>query len=250
MLLGLPALHELAREGPVTAVMGRAPAAFLRGRVPALAVYREDDPRLLELWAGRRGAGWELLGRPDRGLVVTASDELAATLGLRHVHPDAPGHRALRLLRAPVAVEDVPVPLVTVEPRRADVLLFPGSGGQRKCWQGFPELAQRLLEAGRGVQIVLGPDELERGWEAAWTGFEVITPDLLDTARLCAGARVVVGNDAGTSHLAAVVGARLVVLFGPTRVARWRPVGPRVSVLEGVGAGLSVERVYSAVRST
>jgi len=47
----------------------------------------------------------------------------------------------------------------------------------------------------------------------------------VETARLCAGAAVVVGNDTGTSHLAAAVGTPVVALFGPTDQALWSPRG-------------------------
>ncbi|GEM_PF-5189692 len=251
VLLGLPALHAIARTGAVTAVMGRAAAGLLRGRTPADRVFREDDPRLLPLWGPAPDAALELLGHPTSGLVVTGSAGLAATLGVRHVPLEAPGHRALRLLHRPPDVASLEVPLLSLEPRPCDVLLFPGSGGERKCWSGFEALGHRLARDGRAVQVVLGPDELERGWAARdWGGLTVIAPDLVHTAELCAGARVVVGNDAGTTHLAAVSGATVVALFGPTPVELWRPIGPRVRVLRGVCRGLSVDAVYGVVRST
>ena len=40
-----------------------------------------------------------------------------------------------------------------------------------------------------------------------------------------------VGNDAGPSHLAGLAGAPTLALFGPTDPERWRPLGPRVTVL-------------------
>ncbi len=64
-----------------------------------------------------------------------------------------------------------------------------------------------------------------------------------------------VGNDSGLSHLAAVVGAPTLVLFGPTDPRLWAPIGPRVTVLAGSGPGssdpwqgLDVGRVERAVR--
>ena len=42
-----------------------------------------------------------------------------------------------------------------------------------------------------------------------------------------------VGNDSGTTHLAAMLGAPTVALFGPTDPAVWAPTGPRVRVLGG-----------------
>jgi ADP-heptose:LPS heptosyltransferase len=40
-----------------------------------------------------------------------------------------------------------------------------------------------------------------------------------------AHASLVVGNDSGVTHLAAVAGAPVVALFGPTDPALWRPLG-------------------------
>lgn len=97
--------------------------------------------------------------------------------------------------------------------------------------------------------VVLGPDELERGWSTGgYGGAQVFeAPGLRETAALAAKASVVVGNDAGTSHLAAAAGAKTLALFGPTSPSRWRPMGPRARALvaEDLRA-LPVERVLEA----
>jgi ADP-heptose:LPS heptosyltransferase len=49
--------------------------------------------------------------------------------------------------------------------------------------------------------------------------------ELRDAAALIASAPWYVGNDSGISHLAGLLGRHGVVLFGPTRAARWRPLG-------------------------
>jgi len=56
---------------------------------------------------------------------------------------------------------------------------------------------------------------------------------LADLAHLLAGATLVVSSDSGPAHLAAAVGAPVVVLFGPETPERYGPLGPRVRVLYG-----------------
>jgi ADP-heptose:LPS heptosyltransferase len=60
---------------------------------------------------------------------------------------------------------------------------------------------------------------------------------LRQLAALFERAAVVVGGDSGLSHLAAVVGSAVVALFGPTDPRTWAPLGPRVTVMAGDGAG-------------
>jgi ADP-heptose:LPS heptosyltransferase len=41
-----------------------------------------------------------------------------------------------------------------------------------------------------------------------------------------------VGQDSGVTHLAAMIGAPTIALFRHSSVAQWRPLGPRVKVIE------------------
>ena len=49
--------------------------------------------------------------------------------------------------------------------------------------------------------------------------------------QVLSGAGLYVGGDSGVSHLAAAVGVRAVVLFGPSDERVWRPLGPHVTVV-------------------
>lgn len=105
---------------------------------------------------------------------------------------------------------------------------------QRKRWPRFSELAKALLKEGWRVCLCGGPAEAQRFNRADWPA-EVIDLQgrysLPQFAYLAPCSDVVVANDTGPAHVAAVAGARLLSLFGPTSPAVWRPLGDRVRVV-------------------
>ncbi|QOJ15140.1 MAG: hypothetical protein HRU75_11010 [Planctomycetia bacterium] len=119
-------------------------------------------------------------------------------------------------------------------------LIHPGSGGAAKCWpvSHFAAVARELTQSGWRVAFLIGHVERER-WsgdvvaELAAVAPRMEPPDAGALALLVAAADAFVGNDAGPTHLAALLGTPTVALFGPTRPQRWRPLGPRVTVLSG-----------------
>lgn len=127
------------------------------------------------------------------------------------------------------------------------VVLAPGSGGRAKCWprDRWLALAAPLAERGRGVEVLVGPVETERddprGW--AWpVGVTfVVEAGLVAVARRLEGAAAFVGNDSGTTHLAAMLGVPTVALFGPSDPAVFAPLGPRVTVLGGNSVAFAVD---------
>jgi heptosyltransferase-3 len=135
------------------------------------------------------------------------------------------------------------------------VVLAPGSGGRAKCWprERWLALAARL-GAGPPPAVVVGPTEVERDDPRRWrwpvpVGF-VVDRTATGLAAELAAARAFVGNDSGTTHLAAMLGTPTVALFGPTDPSVWAPVGPHVRVLRGAHgdlAGLGVDAVTAAL---
>lgn len=128
-----------------------------------------------------------------------------------------------------------------VDAKRPYVVLHPGSGGLAKCWplESYLQLAWSLLARRKPPQVLfaLGPAELERWPQAperidAEGGAVLATPSLPVLAAVLAGSGAYVGNDSGVSHLAAGVGARCTVLFGPSNPAHFGPVGPHVTVIK------------------
>lgn len=117
--------------------------------------------------------------------------------------------------------------------------LHPGSGGRTKCWpaERFAALAAHA-HARHGLEplVCFGPAD-----DAVRKAFEIALPaglpwycaanfPLRELTALLVLARAFVGNDAGVSHLAARCCPTL-ALFGPTDPRVWRPLGPRVAVL-------------------
>jgi ADP-heptose:LPS heptosyltransferase len=127
-----------------------------------------------------------------------------------------------------------------------DVVIHPGSGSPAKCWgvENFVRLAKRLREAGRKVRFVVGEVEMEKwpaqqieGLAARRAGSYIELLDEISTAG------VFVGNDSGPGHLAGIIGVPTVSIFMSTAAQRWKPIGPKVSVVEED----SVDAVFEAV---
>lgn len=126
-------------------------------------------------------------------------------------------------------------------PHAGPVLIHPGSGGRDKCWplEAFLAVGERLTEDfSARPTFVIGP--VEREWWPPQTiarieeRFPIAQPTSAnELARLLAGASVLLGNDSGPSHLAALMGTPTITLFGPTDPRVWRPVGDFVQVIAG-----------------
>ena len=262
--------------GAIRARHGRRPVLCADPGHGALAVdaglarsfLRLDDPRLGALWSGGDlAAARELLGPIGPSYILRPVDAAAVGNRLRALggdpvrvfdpRPPANGsvHAADHLLGAlPAPATPTPAPTLclpdelleqaAVAHRRLGaehgglVVLAPGAGGDLKRWPlaAYRELAARLEEAALDVAWLLGPVERER-----WAGFRPARclPDAGPsmTAALLAGVSLLVGNDTGTSHLAAAMGTPVLALFGPTDPGTWAPRGPAVRVLRAPGFG-------------
>jgi len=140
-----------------------------------------------------------------------------------------------------------------------DVIVHPGSGSREKCWplERFVMLIRKLRRAKKDVRVIIGEVEIER-----------FGPDQIAALEHAAGAPVrrpatyvalfnemrtaslFIGNDSGPTHLAGVMGLPTVALFGPTSPAVWKPMGPRVSVVQRDKLdAISVEDVMAQVKS-
>lgn len=138
----------------------------------------------------------------------------------------------------PVFPMDVPDrPLEGPRPR---VALLPVSRWQTKNWPvpHWIELAGRLHNAGQeSIYLLGGPedrmvcDEIEGG-----SGVPVVNlagrMTLVETCGFLKEVDLLIANDSGPVHMAAAVGTRCLVMFGPTDPARTGPYGKTHRVLK------------------
>lgn len=137
--------------------------------------------------------------------------------------------------------------------------IHPGSGSDRKNW---PEARWQELLIGLAEQpelrflLVGGEAEGKRLERLA----QVIPPGrcevmrshpLTKVARRLSTCIGFLGHDSGITHLAAAIGLPGVILWGPSRVATWRPLQKTMDLIEaGEHLGdLTVATVLEAVRS-
>ena len=136
-----------------------------------------------------------------------------------------------------------------------DVVVHPGSGAEKKNWarEKFMELVKRLRDGGRKVRVLVGEVEQEK-WAAGEVEkftqvAEVRRPrDYVELFSELKSAEVVVANDSGPGHLAGMMGLPTVSIFKATDPRVWRPLGPRVKMVQGKGLDeVTVGEVYDAV---
>lgn len=129
---------------------------------------------------------------------------------------------------------------------REFVALHPGSGSPRKNWplERWRAVVEKL---GRPVLLVAGESDVLPAW-ADGVGLVAQNWPLPVLAAVLSRCRLFLGHDTGVSHLAALVGAPCVLLFGPTDPAVWAPPGPNVRTLKSGDTleALSVAAVSAA----
>jgi ADP-heptose:LPS heptosyltransferase len=138
------------------------------------------------------------------------------------------------------------------------VAVHPGSGGRRKIWPAHQvaALCELLIQDNWRPLLIEGPADaaavaavLARLGQPVPVARDLSLAALAAVLARCAG---YVGNDSGVTHLAALCGLPTVAIFGPTRPQVWRPLGPRVTVVEAAGGDLSTvgpHEVFEALRS-
>jgi ADP-heptose:LPS heptosyltransferase len=126
---------------------------------------------------------------------------------------------------------------------KAVLAVHRGAGNRAKRWTqgGYEDVTRWWRSRGGAVLEVAGPED--QGEPLAPSHSLVQGLALGDLAGLLARADLYLGSDTGVSHLAGAVGARGVVVFGPTRPLAWRPLGGRLVCLKGVVPGSGNEPV-------
>jgi heptosyltransferase-3 len=137
------------------------------------------------------------------------------------------------------------------------VALHPGSGSQRKNWMlgRWKEVVQRLAERIPDLDLLLVGgeadleqlDEFTRDLDLPVQRLENLPlPELAAVLQQC---QLFLGHDSGPSHLAAAVGTRCVLLYGPTDPRVWAPTNSGVRVLEAPHGDFSRLHVEPVLRT-
>jgi heptosyltransferase III len=138
-------------------------------------------------------------------------------------------------------------------PRKPVIALHPGSGSETKNWaiEKWERLGEHLFSTGRIVLVVAGEadEERVRFLETVWEGKPIRFAKNLALPHLAALLEdsVFIGHDSGISHIAAAVGARCILLFGPTDPAVWAPTNENVRVLRAPDKNLQLLRVDNLI---
>ena len=129
--------------------------------------------------------------------------------------------------------------------RRVRTVFHPGSGGTQKnlppeFWLNLVRAFREKISVVKELPVILlGPaEEKLLPLFSAEKGVEILLyPDSERLSLLLQEALLYVGHDSGTTHLAAMIGAPTIALFRDSSVAQWRPLGPRVKVIEASASG-------------
>ncbi len=172
------------------------------------------------------------------------------------------------LERLGLYLEDPAAWILPNEPRSIDrhrIAIHSGSGSETKNWPlpQFLELVGWLLAEDPERRLLLVGGEADERQIA--TLQKVLPNDRFELAtnlpltalamelRDCA---LFIGHDSGISHLAAAVGAKSVLLYGPTDPASWAPQNPQVRVIRspnlamtGITAAEVKQAVHAALRA-
>jgi heptosyltransferase-3 len=246
-VLGYPHIAQLALAGGLVAdtrsIEARSLAGFFaRGGELAtdladyfsefdlIISYLYDPDRIFETNVARCSRAQFISGphRPDESKGLHATEVFLKPLErLAIFEADA-------IPRLPVAKTSVP----SLPPGRW-LALHPGSGSERKNWpeSKWTQLLEHLVKS-TPLQLLLVGGEAERDRMQRFakplppTRLQLLQntplPELAQRLAYCIG---FLGHDSGISHLAAAVGLPVMVLWGETEEAVWRPRCQRLTVL-------------------
>jgi heptosyltransferase III len=175
-------------------------------------------------------------GRPPAHSHQHITDYLAHTLV--HEWPIWQNWDAQKSWRPPAAYNWQPPSAIN---NRPTIAIHPGSGGLNKCWplSAFAQLIGLLWQRDISILLVGGPADEQRVEQLldslqppAPTSLRVaLSAPLLYVTQQLQHCHSYVGNDTGTTHLAALLGIPTIAVFGPSDPTIWHPIGPHVTIL-------------------
>ncbi len=196
----------------------------------AVSTQTGDRPTLFAIVAGRIHAALTATDGPPIGSALKRfmlHRSVAATENIHRVEQMLRLADALGIARVPELVCPAGIAPAGVAAGDNYAVIHAGPMFRYKEWirEGWRALAAALEQRGLEVIATGGPGEAERKYlDAVWQG-KVVVHRLAwpEVAGLLKGARLYVGPDTSTTHLAAAAGCPTIALFGPMDPRVWGP---------------------------
>ncbi len=267
-LIGYPHIAMLAKEaGLVDCVRSLDRAGMARYFVPG-AHFPAEDVKYI------RSFDLILHYLHDPNGIVTENLERAGARKVIYGYPLVSDcHAAVHLVRPLEALAiyvESPVPALQLSKDRVAsgrawlekitavdnaFAIHPGSGSKKKNWplDRFLECYSTVKDLGFAPYFIIGEadEDLVGGIQRALPSAPVLAGKTLpEVAFVLANTCMYLGNDSGIAHLAAAVGCKTLVLFGPADAACWAPRGRQVHVLQssdGAMTSISFTDVFDAI---
>ncbi len=131
------------------------------------------------------------------------------------------------------------------EGKKGTAVFHPGSGSGKKNYSSrfWLDFIHRFCAAtSLPFTLLLGPAEEQMtsvyGRSLRQEKGEILfCPEKEELHSLLSQACLYVGHDSGITHLSAMLGTPTLALFRSTSVAQWRPLGPKVRIIQGESSG-------------
>ena len=223
------------------------------GSFDLILSYLFDPDGIFAANLRRCGVATLIMGPAKLGNHEHAAHQLAKPLELLGLRLENPG---ARIFLSEADRQHARAFLGNREPRL--VAIHPGSGSETKNWpiENWRQLGEFLFSSGCSLLVIVGEadEQQARFLESAWQGKPVqfVKNETLPRIAALLESALFVGHDSGISHLAAAVGARCLLLFGPTDPAVWAPANESVSVLQAPDGNLqllTVDAVIAALKA-
>ncbi|MFO1499628.1 MAG: glycosyltransferase family 9 protein [Verrucomicrobiota bacterium] len=188
---------------------------------------RWDVREHLLLWlSGAR----ERLGYPNRGSRILLTKRLSRLGRLAHRYED--WWVAAEALGIPMPTrKTLPLP----PPRTGrNLVIHTGSALAVRVWplERYRNLARRLRQAGFNVQVIC--DSAQRDWWVSQGESTALVPKTLEELLTAIDrSSLLIGNDSGPGHLAALLGVPTFTFFGPQLPEWFAPIHPLAQWIEG-----------------
>ena len=138
------------------------------------------------------------------------------------------------------------------------IVFHPGSGGAsknhpREFWAALLRDFRGIVSDKAPLAVLLGPAEEPclSFYREQLSGDEteiILSPEIEPLLRLLKNATLYLGHDSGITHLAAMLGTPTIALFRTSNLDQWKPLGPRVEVIEEESSPDLIEEICEKAR--